>query len=277
MIEKKILLLFILNLFLGFLLLATNFLYFREFPSIFSALNIIAGLIIASPPAFYFYSQHKRKKEIESLFPVFLMDFVEAVRGGLTVPHALKLISSNDYKSLSPYVKKMAAQMDWGIPVDVVLQNFVKETKSRIIGRIVSSVIESHRFGGNLADTFEALSNTALDIERLRTERKLYLQSQLITGYIIFFVFLGVMIGLERFLVPSLAQASMPGIGLAPTQIPQTEIAAEYKNLFRNLILIQGLFAGLTIGKMVEGAIIGGIKHSIIMMVVGGVIFSFLG
>jgi hypothetical protein len=69
----------------------------------------------------------------------------------------------------------------------------------------------------------------------------------------------------------------MPGIGLAPTQIPQTEIAAEYKNLFRNLILIQGLFAGLTIGKMVEGAMVGGIKHSIIMMVVGGVIFSFLG
>jgi flagellar protein FlaJ len=277
MIEKKILLIFILNAWLGILLFALNIIYFQGFPSIFSALNIVAGLVIIFPPAFYFYIQHKRKKEIESLFPVFLMDFVEAIRGGLTVPHALKLISSNDYKSLSPYVKKMAAQMDWGIPVDVVLQNFVKETKSRIIGRIVSSVIESHRFGGNLADTFEALSNTALDIERLKTERKLYLQSQLITGYIIFFVFLGVMIGLERFLVPSLAQASMPGMGLAPTQIAQTEIASEYKTLFRNLILIQGLFAGLTIGKMVEGAMIGGIKHSAIMMAVGGIIFSFLG
>jgi flagellar protein FlaJ len=259
------------------LLLVINFIYFKEFASIFSALNIISCLLIASPPAFYFYIQHKRKKEIEALFPLFLMDFVEAIRGGLTVPHALKLISANDYKALSPYVKKMAAQMDWGIPVDVVLQNFVKETKSRIIGRIVSSVIESHRFGGNLADTFEALSNTALDIERLRTERKLYLQSQMITGYIIFFVFLGVMIGLERFLVPTLAQASMSGMGLGQTQISQTGLAEEYKTLFRNLILIQGLFAGIIVGKMVEGALIGGIKHSIIMMVVGGLIFSFLG
>jgi flagellar protein FlaJ len=277
MIEKKILLIFASNFCLGLLLLVINFIYFKEFASIFSALNIISCLLIASPPAFYFYIQYKRKKEIEALFPLFLMDFVEAIRGGLTVPHALKLISANDYKALSPYVKKMAAQMDWGIPVDVALQNFVKETKSRIIGRIVSSVIESHRFGGNLADTFEALSNTALDIERLRTERKLYLQSQMITGYIIFFVFLGVMIGLERFLVPTLAQASMSGMGLGQTQISQTGLAEEYKTLFRNLILIQGLFAGIIVGKMVEGALIGGIKHSIIMMVVGGLIFSFLG
>jgi len=277
MIEKKILLIFALNFCLGLLLFVINFIYFKEFASIFSALNIISCLLMASPPAFYFYIQHKRKKEIEALFPLFLMDFVEAIRGGLTVPHALKLISSNDYKALSPYVKKMAAQMDWGIPVDVVLQNFVKETKSRIIGRIVSSVIESHRFGGNLADTFEALSNTALDIERLRTERKLYLQSQMITGYIIFFVFLGVMIGLERFLVPTLAQASMPAMGLGQAQISQTGLAEEYKTLFRNLILIQGFFAGIIVGKMVEGALIGGIKHSIIMMIVGGLIFSFLG
>jgi flagellar protein FlaJ len=277
MIEKKILLVFVLNFCFGFLLLSINFIYFKEFPSIFSALSIVSFLLITSPPAFYFYIDYKRRKEIETIFPIFLMDFVEAIRGGLTVPHALKLISSNDYKALSPYVKKMAAQMDWGIPVEVVFQNFVKETKSKIIGRIVSSVIESHRFGGNLADTFEALSNTALDIERLRTERKLYLQSQMITGYIIFFVFLGVMIGLEKFLVPTLTQASMPGMGLGQTQISQTGLAEEYKILFRNLILIQGFFAGLIVGKMVEGALIGGIKHSIIMMVVGGVIFSLLG
>jgi flagellar protein FlaJ len=271
---KKILLISIPNAFLGILLFLLNFIYFKEFPTIFSSINLLAGLVIALPPSLYLYLQHKKRKEIESNFPIFLMDFVEAIRGGLTVPHALKLISSNDYKALSPYVKKMAAQMDWGIPVDVVFQNFVKETKSRIIGRIVSSVIETHRFGGNLADTFQALSSTAMDIERLRTERKLYLQSQLITGYIIFIVFLGVMIGLEKFLVPSLAQASVSGIGM--TQQTAT-IAEEYKTIFRNLILIQGLFAGLTVGKMVEGAMIGGIKHSIIMMVVGMIAFIFLG
>ena len=171
----------------------------------------------------------------------------------------------------------MAAQMSWGIPIETVLRNFVKESKSKIIGRIVSSVIESHKFGGNLADTFEALSNTALEIERLRAERRLYLQSQMITGYIIFFVFLGVMIGLEKFLVPSLTQSTFgPGMG-AQLQISQEALAQEYRTLFRNLILVQGFFAGLTVGKMAEGAMIAGIKHSVIMMLVGGLIFTFFG
>jgi flagellar protein FlaJ len=275
--EKKFLIALILNSALALTLFGINFMLFQEFPTIFSMINIIAGFVFAFPLILILYLEYKKKKDIETMFPVFLMDFVEAVRGGLTVPQAFKFVSSNDYKSLSPYVRKMAAQMSWGIPVETVLRNFVKETKSKIIGRIVSSVIESHRFGGNLVDTFEALSNTALEIERLRAERRLYLQSQLITGYIIFFVFLGVMIGLEKFLVPSLTQAGTPGAGFGQAQVAQEALAAEYKNLFRNLILIQGFFAGLTVGKMAEGAMIAGIKHSLFMMLVGGLVFTLVG
>ncbi|MEM7821586.1 MAG: type II secretion system F family protein [Candidatus Aenigmatarchaeota archaeon] len=253
----------------AFLMFTISFLYFAEIPNIFSSLNIVALFVLMLPIVILRYSEYRKKKEIEEMFPVFLRDFVEAVRGGMTIPHAFKSVSSNDYKSLTPYVKKMAAQMGWGIPADKVLLKFSKEVKSRVIGRIISSVIESHRFGGNLADTFEALSNTAVEVERLRTERRLYMHSQMITGYIIFFVFLGVMVGLSRFLIPSLTQVSLPGMEVGPSK----ELTEEYKTIFRNLILIQGFFAGLSVGKMAEGAVVAGLKHSIFMMFVGTVIF----
>ena len=222
------------------------------------------------------YTTYRRKKALEDMFPVFLRDFVESIRGGMTVPAALKSVSMNDYKSLSPYVKKMSAQLDWGIPVEIVLSNFAKEADSKLISRVVSSVMESHRFGGNLADTFEALSNTAVEVDRLRAERRLYLHSQMITGYIVFFVFLGVIIGLERFLVPSLSQVTPLGMGLGgmPTPSATENLAEEYKTVFRNLILIQGLFAGLAVGKMAEGALVAGLKHSMFMMFVGMLIFT---
>jgi flagellar protein FlaJ len=174
----------------------------------------------------------------------------------------------------------VSAQLDWGIPVETVLLNFAKETKSKLISRIVSTVMESHKFGGKLIETFEALSGTALEVERLRAERRLFLNSQIITGYIIFFVFLAVIIGLEKYLVPSLGQVSaqsLTQISAGGTGASQTNLQQQYSEIFRNLILMQGLFAGLTVGKMSEGAVVAGIKHSVFMMVTGMLVFLIVG
>lgn len=270
-IPKTLLLTLSVSVSSALILVLLAFFYFRAIPKLFSILNFLAVFIVALPLAAWYYSKHKRKKEIEELFTVFLRDFVECVRGGLTIPEAFKSVSKNNYKSLTPYIKKIAAQLDWGIPLETVLLNFVKEVNSKFIGRIVSSVIETHRFGGRLAETFESLSRAALEIERLRTERKVLLQSQMITGYIIFFVFIGVIVGLEKFLVPSLAQVS------TSVQVSPELIANQYKSLFRDLIFIQSFFAGLMVGKMAEGAIAAGIKHSLIMLLIGGLVFLFIG
>jgi flagellar protein FlaJ len=269
---KKFVLILLPSLTLALILFFINWLIFKEISNIFFTINLICGFIIVLPIVIVKYTAYKKKKEIEEMFPVFLRDFVEAVRGGLVIPQAFKSVSKNDYKSLTPHVKKISEQLDWGISVDKVLTKFAKEVKSEIITRIVSSVIESHRFGGNLADTFNALANTATEIKRLRAERKTYLQSQLVTGYIIFFVFLGVMISLEKFLVPTLAKSSLPG-GVG--EVVQQKTLEEYKTVFRNLILIQGFFAGLTVGKLAEGTMTAGLKHSMFMMLFGALVFVF--
>jgi len=257
------------------LLVTVNFMLFRQVQDIFSVINIMAIFIFITPIILIKYNQFRAVKHMEELFPIFLRDFVEAIRGGMTVPQAFKTIQKNDYKSLNPHIKKMAAQMDWGVPVDKVLLKFSKNSKSKLIARVVSSVVESHRFGGNLADTFDALSSTSLEVDRLRQERKLYLNSQLMTGYIVFFVFLAVIIGLQKFLVPSLSQVSGESIGLAGLGGGSNpNITAEYSAIFRNLILLQGGFAGLAIGKMAEGSVVNGFKHSMVMMVIGFLVFT---
>ena len=251
-----------------------SLIFLRENPTYFSSINIIAVLVFTLPIVFKKYMEYKKIKEMEEMFIAFLRDFVESIRGGMTVPNAFKSVSMNDYRVLTPYVKKMSAQMDWGVPVEKVFLKFSKASKSKLIGRIISSVIESHRFGGNLAESFDALSNTSLEVERLRAERRLYLHSQMITGYIIFFVFLVVIISLGRFLIPSLAEIS-------PAGMPATEASKvsveEYKSIFRNLIVIQAFFAGLIVGKMSEGAAIAGLKHSFFMMFVGIAAFIIAG
>ena len=235
---------------------------------------IIVGLIILFdylfPIALIRYYEIWRIKSIEDFFPQFMRDLAESIRSGMTLPQAVESISTNDYGKLSPYVRKLNAQLDWGIPFDEAFLKFARSTKSKLIARISSTIIESHRYGGNLTDIFEAISKTSVEIERLREERKLYMHSQMITGYIIFFVFLVVIIGLEKYLVPSLTQASVKQL----TQSTTLEIEEEYKVLFRNLTIIQGLFAGLVIGKLSEGAIAGGIKHSLFLIIIGVLVYS---
>lgn len=275
---KKLLLL-IPSTSIAVFLVLFSWLYLQPFPTLFQAVIAFSLGLAVAPVLLTYYVSYRRKKEMEEMFPVFMRDFVEAVRGGMNVPQAFERISKNDYRSLSPLIKKIAVQLEWGIPLEKVMRNFVKATGSRSIGRVVSSIIESHRFGGNLADTFEALSGAATEIDRLRKERTLYLQSQIITGYVVFFVFLGVMVALIRFLVPTLAEAGPVGLGVLrggeERAVEAGQMAAAFRDIFFHLILIQGLFAGLSVGKMAEGSILPGLKHSLIMISLGALVFLF--
>ncbi|MCD6403066.1 MAG: type II secretion system F family protein, partial [Candidatus Aenigmarchaeota archaeon] len=227
------------------------------------------------PIVIFRYLRYKETKEIEDKFPTFLIDLVEAVRAGMPLPQALKHVSKNDYGKLSYYIKKMASQMEWGIPFDEVLLRFSKQSGSKFIGRLVSTIVESHRFGGNLTDIFEGISQTSLEIERLREERKVYLQSQMTTGYVIFFVFLAVLIGMQKFLIPGLTQVGKAGeVFSGGQQITPEQLTEEYKTVFRNLIFLQAMFAGLVVGKMSEGSILAGLKHSVAMTLVGVIVYT---
>ena len=206
------------------------------FPGIFSTIVILSIALVAIPIIIFRYLRYKEIKEIEDKFPVFLIDLVEAVRAGMPLPQALKYVSKNDYGRLSVYVKRMASQMEWGIPFDEVLLRFSRSSGSKFIGRLVSTIIESHRFGGNLTDIFEGISQTSLEIERLREERKVYLQSQMTTGYVIFFVFLAVLIGMQKFLIPGLTKVGEAGeiLGKEGAVTPE-KIVLEYKTVLCGL------------------------------------------
>jgi flagellar protein FlaJ len=245
---------------------------FKDVSGLFSTILILAAIMFVTPIALVKYYETWKTKSLEDFFPQYMRDLVETIRSGMTLPQAVKTVSENDYGHLNPYVKKLNAQLDWGIPFDKALLKFSRSTGSKLIGRITSTIIESHRFGGNLTDIFESISSTSIEIERLREERKLYINSQLITGYIIFFVFLVVIIGLQKFLVPTLSNISVEGMTTGPG-----DMKTEYNEIFRNLIILQGLFAGLVIGKMSEGAVVSGIKHSLLLLIVGIVVYTVSG
>jgi flagellar protein FlaJ len=266
---KKLITITIANGIIVTIIMLLGYFLFRDVTELFSTIIILGAIMFIVPIALIRYYEIWKIKAAEDYFPQYMRDLVESIRSGMTLPQAVKSVSGNDYGHLSPHVKRLNAQLDWGIPFDKALLNFSKSTGSKLIGRITSTIIESHRFGGNLTDILDSISSTSIEIERLREERRLYINSQLMTGYVIFFVFLIVIIGLQKFLVPTLTEVTVGEITTAPK-----EVGAQYGEIFRNLIILQGLFAGLVIGKMSEGAIVGGIKHSFFLVIIGVVIHT---
>lgn len=255
----------------GLAVILTNFMLLREIPgfeAFFSMINIIGAMMIIGPTMVIKYRDYNRKKEIERRFPDFLRNITEGTKAGMTLPNAIKEASESNYGALNPHAKRMASQMDWGIPFDEVLVRFADRVGSAVIRRSVTTIIETHRSGGNVSEVLQVVGESVTDMERIKKERKSHVYSQMITGYTIYFIFLGVMVGLQRFLIPSLAMEGGAEMATGPG-LEMEELAIMYEDMFQNLVVIQGFFSGLAIGKMSSGSVMAGLQHVLVLVIIG--------
>jgi len=226
-------------------------------------LNVFSIALVLIGPVTMEYMKYNKMKDVENNLPNFLRDAAGNIDAGMTLPQAITSLKDVDYGDLSPFVKRMIVQIDWGIPFEDVLEEFA-EDNSLLVKRTVSTIIETYSGGGNISEVLRSVGNSMNEVNMLRKERYSDIYSQMITGYLIFFIFLGILISLQKFFLPSLTAISSPELG-----ITGTGVITMYTGMFQWLILIQGFFSGLVIGKMAEGNLTAGLKHCLILMLVG--------
>jgi flagellar protein FlaJ len=108
--------------------------------------------------------------------------------------------------------------------------------------------------------------------DKLKKERKAVISSLVTQGYIIFVVFMVIILVMQFKILPMLSGiGEIKSIGVGGLQPGSIVGIEEVGRSFLYLLLIQGFFSGLTIGKLAEGSFKSGIKHSFALM-----LFSFL-
>lgn len=224
-----------------------------------------------------FFKETNRQKEIELKFLEFVRNLVEAVRSGVSVNKGIIEVSNEDYGALNPYIKKLVSQIEWGIPLSKCLLTFSKDTNNNIIKRAVAIVLEAEASGGDIARTLDSVTESVLNIKKMKEERRVAIYSQIVQGYIVFFVFIAIMIILQLWLFPKLTEMSgtllQGGLGLGFISTG-TGSKINLDQTFFALILIQGFFAGIMIGKFSEGSLKQGLIHSLILMTLGALIIT---
>ncbi len=232
-----------------------------------SSLILLAFAIIIGFPLIYRYENYKIIKKVEQIFPKYLVNITENIATGMTLPQAMRSASSNDYGVLTSYVKAMSSKIDWGIPFENVLAEFAGSTGSKSMKRNVQTIIEAHRSGGKIDTILKSVSQSLQELEHIKKERAASVYAQMINGYMIYILFLGVMIGLSTILVPAFNKFG----GVQPGT------AESFSQIFKSITIIQGFFAGIAIGKMAEGTIVAGFKHSIALVIFGYSMFLIFG
>ncbi|PIN86989.1 hypothetical protein COV19_02235 [Candidatus Woesearchaeota archaeon CG10_big_fil_rev_8_21_14_0_10_44_13] len=238
-----------------------------------------------------FFMNIQRQKNIEARFPDFVRYLAGAIKSGMPVSRAIIYVSKTDFGDLTPYVKKLANQVEWSIPVHKALNTFANETKNAVIRRAIATVVEAERAGGNLEDVLESVTNSVIEIKKMKQRRRASIQGQIIQNYVIFIVFLVVMIVVQNMVVPYVtaigeteSRGSDTGI-IAPLGGVVEKVNFDFSSIdgflnsmrawftslrgvFLMIALIQGFFTGIVIGKLAEGQMAPGLKHSLILMTI---------
>lgn len=237
----------------------------------FDDLAVICLLIAITPIGIAHHLYDRRRRRIERRFIDFMRDLVDVTSAGMTLAESLVAVSKRDYGALNEEVRKMAKMISWGIPFNDVMQRFAERTNSMLIKRTVSLIIQANISGGEFQEAIKMASRDATEMKILEEERRGNMLMYTIIVYIAFFVFLFVIFVLAKMFLPEFTRASE----ISATGYPIASLSAEeVKRIFFHSSIIQGFLSGLVAGKMGEGSVYLGIKHSAVLVAISYLLFT---
>ncbi len=253
-----------------------DFIFFFN-DKIFMFLIGIAFVIAIAPFLMSLMRESKEEEEISEMFLEFSRNLAESVVTGTPISKSIINMSKKNYRALSPYIQKMANQISLGIPVGTAMQTFADDVDNNVIKRAVALIREAEKAGGEIDYILASVANSISEVEKLKKERRAAMFNLIMQGYIIFFIFIGIMLVMEFKVLPLTFGAGgaggifggedLSGISTGLASATSSLSAEEISRMFLYLLLTQGFFAGLVIGKLSEGSLKSGIKHSFILTI----------
>ncbi len=266
----------IIGIVVALIVIILSFIFLRGSDVFYFLLGI--SFVIAGLPFFVsLILESNITREKEEMFLEFSRNLVESVKAGTPISRSILNIRTKDYGSLNPYIQKLANQISIGIPIKTAFETFARDIRSSTITRAVTIISESEKAGGRIEDVLDSVAKSVAQIEKLRKERSAAMYNLVVQGYIIFLIFIVIMLVMQFKILPI---ASGLGTTLGETESSEYSIGfggllgmggekatpEQLARPFLFLLIVQGFFVGLVIGKLSEGKIKAGLKHSFILI-----------
>jgi len=245
---------------------------------------IFALIVVFAPYGFYVSTKERNVREIETRLPDFLRDVAEAGRFGMTLADSIVVASTGRYGRLTPEIKKMSAQIEWGVPASEAIRLFSERVKTPLVIRMASIIRKANDAGGNVADVLTMVSHDAKEAILTQEERNVTMSTYVMVVYISFFVFIATILILNLQFLPKMEEAgntvneAAQDLGLS--EIPGVNIKVEVIDqvafVFLLAVVVHAVGDGLLAGVIQKGSIPIGMRHSSIMLLSGWLMLRVL-
>lgn len=242
-----------------FLILFAYFMFWGN--EIFDDFVFFAAIIAIAPVSILNYIDYRWRKAVDEHLPDLFRSIVQAQETGMTLPQALEEAAKRDYGPLTAELRKMTAQISWGMSFDEALLALGNRVNTVLMQRTVPMIIEAGRSGGRVERVFDPMGRFIQTTLLLEKERRTQTRPYIAIIYVAFFVFLFTIILLFKSFFATIE--GLPTLGAAMMT------SEEMQRLFFHMTTIQAFFGGLVAGKMGDGTVSAGLKHSLIMMLCG--------
>ncbi len=236
---------------------------------------VIVGFLIAVIPFSVLWEIKKHSvMKIEYQIPEFLKRLASINDSGLTLDKSLRALLRSNLGVLNPEVWRIVKDLDWGASVKDALVRFEYRVNTFSIHRIVTLIVKASESSANIKNTLQLSAIDAETNNEMRAARQSNMLVYISIIYISFFVFLYIAFALTQLFLP------IPGVStgipdssynVSTLLMPQSYAMnmTSVKLLLARAVLIQGFFSGLVAGILGESSLYSGLKHSIILMLIG--------
>lgn len=228
----------------------------------------VAILVIVIPTSILSFIDYRWRTAVNEHLPDLFRSIVQAQEVGMTLPQALEEAAKRDYGPLTSELQKITIQMSWGASFEESLLAFEKRVDTILCHRTIPMIIEASRSGGRVEQVFDPLSKFIETTIILEKERGNQTRPYIAIIYVALFVFLFTIIILFKTFFTDIEGVALFSMSTSSPLLLQ--------RIFLHLTIVQGFFSGLVAGKMGEGTISAGLKHSAIMMIIGYMTLKFL-
>src|SRR6266702_3684802 len=238
---------------------------------------LLGGIVALIPPSLVYLAESKRRDSIDNNIPHLIRDIADSGRSGMTLTRSIEISSERDYGPLSKELKKLIANISFGVALEKALQYFADATGTTLSRRSSMLIAEANKSGGDIQESMESVAKHVQEIQYLERKRRATLRPFIGVMYISFAVFLVTVYLLISSFFKQLANtafggsSAVGGVGFSFISLPLPKITA----VFLYMAMIEALFAGLVGGKMATGYLKDGLKHAILLMLICFVTFVF--
>ncbi|ASJ11420.1 type II secretion system F family protein [Thermococcus thioreducens] len=227
------------------------------------AVATFVALFAAMAFGYPYWKITKRIEDMEKMLPDAFFYLASSLRAGISFSEALEELTTTKFGALTEEFRRTVAEIKKGRPTSEALRAFaIRNMKSPVIYRSMMIIIEALERGAPMSDVLVYVGNDVREILRIKQERKASTGMQ-----VMFFIITSGFIGpLILGIVAQVMFAMSTGNVTFPVGTIRTILLA--------FVALQAIVSGLGIGVIREGKYSAGIKYSLLLMVMGIVVFQ---